>query len=194
VARDRAARPGAKPWRLFVAIEVPDAAKHVVSRATEELRTEFPKARWVPVENWHVTMKFLGATYPRLVAWARSRLAWVAEGSAPFETSVTGMGTFPSAARARVLWAGLDDASGRMARLAAVVDDALAKEFRPEARAFTAHLTVARSDPPMRLPAAVGDLRVASDPFTVEELVLFRSHLRRPAPVYEPIERFPLEG
>jgi len=69
----------------------------------------------------------------------------------------------------------------------------MAKEFEPEKRAFTAHLTVARFDPPVSLEKqeiAVTD--VASEPFAVERLVLYRSHLRRPAPIYEPVGEFAL--
>jgi 2'-5' RNA ligase len=33
---------------------------------------------------------------------------------------------------------------------------------------------------------------VASDPFPLEHIVLYRSHLRRPHPIYEPVEAFRL--
>ena len=64
------------------------------------------------------------------------------------------------------------------------------REFAPEKRAFTPHLTLARFDPP----APLDPLEVAfeSEPFEIDRIVLFRSHLRRPAPVYEPLGIFPL--
>ena len=194
MARDRAARPEAKPLRLFVAVTIPAAAGADVDAAVAPWRAAFPRARWVPPENRHVTLKFLGRTYPRLLDWVPERLGEVARGVAPFTTCVAGLGCFPSPVRARVLWAGLEDAQGRLAGLAGAVDDALAREFEPERRAFAAHLTVARSDPPLRLPEDFGTAPLRSDPFEVREIVLFRSHLRRPAPVYEPIGRFPLVG
>jgi 2'-5' RNA ligase len=91
-----------------------------------------------------------------------------------------------------VLWAGLDDHEGRMAALAADLEGALAKEFEPEKRAFTAHLTVARFDPPVPLGEEVAAADVASETFAVGRLVLYRSHLRRPAPIYEPVGEFAL--
>ena len=69
MGRDRAARPEAKPLRLFVAIEIPEEVKDDVEAAFAPWREAFPKARWVPRENQHVTMKFLGRTWPRLVDW-----------------------------------------------------------------------------------------------------------------------------
>src|SRR5581483_11480415 len=94
--------------------------------------------------------------------------------------------------RARVLWAALDDSQGRMSAIAAELERALAAEFPPERRAFTPHLTVARFDPPVELGAVSVRARTpASEPFRVDRIVLFRSHLRRPAPIYEAVDRFP---
>jgi RNA 2',3'-cyclic 3'-phosphodiesterase len=191
VARDRAPRPEAPPLRLFVAIEIPQGAKDAVAEAFEPLRAEYPKARWAPQENWHVTVKFLGATYPRLLEWVVARLGAVAADAAVLRTRVSGIGCFPAPGRARVLWAGLDDGPGRITELALGVDAALSKEFKPETRPFSAHLTVARSDPPLRLPETFAETALATEMFTVGELVLFRSHLQRPAPRYEAVSRFP---
>jgi 2'-5' RNA ligase len=190
MARDRASRPEAKPLRLFAAVEIPEEIRGALAEAVAPVRERFPKARWVPIQNQHVTMKFLGSTYPRLVEWVTETVSSVAREHEPLDTRVEGLGAFPNARRARVLWAGLDDDERRLARLAASLDEALAKEFAPEQRAFTPHLTVARFDPP----AGLEPLEVAfeSEPFQIDRLVLFRSHLRRPAPVYEPIGLFPL--
>ena len=176
--------------RLFVAFEVPEEVRTGLCRALEPLRERFPKARWVPKRNQHVTVKFLGSTYPRLVEWVHSTAAEVATAHEAFETRVANLGTFPNARRTRVLWAGLDDPNARAATIAASLDRALAREFKLEQRPFTPHLTVARFEPP----AALDPVEVAfeSGAFAVDHLVLFRSHLRRPAPVYEPLATFRL--
>jgi 2'-5' RNA ligase len=192
VARDRASRPEAKAQRLFVAVPIPDPAAGAVDAAIEPWRTAFPNARWVPRSNWHVTLRFIGWSYPRLVPWVTDRLAAVAAVTSRFETRLRGLGAFPTARRARVLWAGLDDSSGELTMLAGAVSDALTREFPPEARAFSAHLTVARSDPPLALPPAFLETPLESEPFPVDTVVLMRSHVRRPAPVYEPVATLPL--
>jgi len=192
MARDRASRPEAKPLRLFVAFEVPEAVRSDLARAVEPLRERFPKARWVPEPNQHVTVKFLGSTYPRLLEWVTWTVGEVAATNAPFETRVAGLGAFPNARRARVLWAGLDDAGSRSAAIAGALDEALAREFKVEKRAFTPHLTVARFDPPVGVD--LEDVGFESEAFGVDRVVLFRSHLRRPAPVYEPVAAFRLAG
>jgi 2'-5' RNA ligase len=190
MARDRASRPEAKPLRLFAAVEIPEEIRGALAEAVSPLRERFPRARWVPIQNQHVTVKFLGSTYPRLVEWVTQTVSSVAREHESCETRVEGLGAFPNARRSRVLWAGLADAQRRLARVAASLDEALAKEFAPEQRAFTPHLTVARFDPPVGLEPL--EVAFDSEPFEIDRLVLFRSHLRRPAPVYEPIGSFPL--
>jgi len=116
----------------------------------------------------------------------------VAAEHSPFETQIAELGSFPSARRARVLWAGLDDRAGRCAQLALALDHAFAREFKPENRAFRPHLTVARSEPPLAIPKEFAATNVPGRPFVVEGLTLFRSHLQRPAPRYEALASFPL--
>ena len=194
MARDRASRPEAASRRLFVAVEIPDEVKLVVDEVVEPWRLAFPRARWVPPVNWHVTLKFLGATWPRLHPWVLGAVQGVAASHVPVRVRLHGLGAFPSVGRARVVWAGIDDQAGALGSIAADLNTALAKEFRAEMRAFHPHLTVARSDPPLGLPREYGASPLLTEAFSVERLVVFQSHLRRPAPRYEPISVFPLGG
>jgi len=192
MGRDRTARPEAKPLRLFVAVEIPEQVKDLVEEAFAPWRERFPRARWAPRENWHITLKFLGRTWPRLGDWVPKQVEAAGREIEPFRTRVTGVGGFPTPGRARVLWAGLDDEDGRVSALATGVEGVLLDEFPAEKRAFHPHLTVARSDPPVKLPPEFIETPLLTEEWEVDHVVLFRSHLRRPAPVYEPLARFPL--
>ena len=191
MARDRASRPEAKPLRLFVAFDIPEDIRDAVESAVAPWRKRYPRAKWVPKPNQHVTLKFLGTTWPRLVEWVRDGIGQAARANKHARTRVTGLGAFPNERRGRVLWTRLDDDDHRLARIAASLDEGLSREFAPEKRAFTPHLTVARFDPPVTLEGLEGVL-LGSEPFDVDRIVLYRSHLRRPAPVYEPFATFPL--
>src|SRR5581483_10950021 len=109
-----AGRSEARPLRLFVAFEIPEPVRELVGDAVAPIRELHPRARWVPAENQHVTLKFLGATWPRLLRWVTEAVEGVARASEPFSSRVEGLGAFPSWRRARVLWAALDDSQGRM--------------------------------------------------------------------------------
>jgi RNA 2',3'-cyclic 3'-phosphodiesterase len=194
VAHDSASRPEAKPLRLFIAFEIGDAARRAIESATTQWRQRLETARWSPPANWHVTLKFLGSTWPRLGEKVSESSAEVASATAAFETGVNGFGGFPSASKARVLWVGLDDAGGSAAALVRRLDEALKPDFPVEKRAYHAHVTVARAEPPVVVPQELTMIGSIGPRFTVERIVLFRSHLRRPAPEYEPLQAFRLGG
>jgi 2'-5' RNA ligase len=194
MARDRAGRTEAKSLRLFVAFDVSAEAADAVERAIEPWRSVFERARWVPRENWHVTLKFLGQTWPRLERWVHQRVGASAATCGPVSIRLTGLGSFPSKGRGRVLWAGVEDRDGGLVRIVAALDGELEREFRPESRGFSPHLTVARSEPPLRVPATFATTPLEPVAFTVDRIVVFRSHLARPAPRYEPLSSFPLTG
>jgi 2'-5' RNA ligase len=197
MARDRAARPEAKPLRLFVAVDVPDRVKSDLAAAVKPYRDRIPGARWTRSDGWHVTLKFLGTTWPRLLEEVQAAVGAASRGSDGFETRLTQLGVFPSPGRARVVWAGFEDPEGRFAALVKELDELLVEHFVPEKRAFTPHLTVARLNPPRNIrefaPELVGTT-VVSEPFAVDRLVLYRSHLSPKGATYEPLLESPLRS
>jgi 2'-5' RNA ligase len=184
---------GARPRRLFVAVEVPPAACRAVEEAVEPWRTAFPRARWVSRERWHVTLKFLGPVSPAGLEQVSRAVAEVAATTAPFTTSLASLGAFPSTRRARVLWAGLDDPEGGMGDLARALDASLSPAFPREHRAFHPHLTVARCDPPLALPAGFTATQIEAAPFRIERVVVVES-ITGPRPRYEPVAAADLDG
>jgi RNA 2',3'-cyclic 3'-phosphodiesterase len=190
MARDRASRPEAKPLRLFVAVDVPARVKSDLASAVKPYRDRISGARWTRSDGWHVTLKFLGATWPRLLDEVHAAVEAAARGAVGFETRLTQLGVFPSPGRARVVWVGLEDPEGRFAALVKKLDELLVENFVPEKRAFTPHLTVARLNPPRNIREFAPDLvgtTVVSEPFPVDRLVLYRSHLSPKGATYEPL-------
>jgi RNA 2',3'-cyclic 3'-phosphodiesterase len=184
----------ARPLRLFAAVEIPARARSEAEKAVAPWRERLPTARWVKPENWHVTVKFMGRTYPSLVDRVNEAVEASARRVRPFKLRLDGLGVFPRPSKARVFWVGLDDEGG-LTKLASALDDELRRDFPPEKRGFTPHLTVARLNPPA--PVDEEELKrskLDSFPFGVGELVLFRSHLSPKGARYEPLARFPLRG
>jgi 2'-5' RNA ligase len=164
-----------RPLRLFVAVDPSEEARDAVASAITPWRGAVPEARWTDRAAWHVTLRFLGGTAPDLV-----------------EARLDRLGTFPARGPARVLWAGIEDRSGRLARLALAVDAALTSLFEPERRPLHPHLTVARLDPPRRVPEALTSTEVEPVTFTVDRVCLYRSHLGGGPPRYELLAAAPL--
>lgn len=178
--------------RLFLAVEVPRSAKGVVTAAIRPWREAFPNARWVPPERWHVTLKFLGWTPARLATWVEETVGGFVGAHPPVTTRVRGLGAFPSTGRGRVLWAGIDDPANDLAALVADLETGLGEKFRAEMRRFHPHLTVARSEPPLRLPESYAATPLTSEAFVADRVVLFRSHVQGRTTRYEPLRTFSL--
>jgi RNA 2',3'-cyclic 3'-phosphodiesterase len=181
-----------KPLRLFVAASVPEEELARIDAATKDLRDRLIGGRWAPIENQHVTLKFLGRTAPAGLADVAAVIEGVATRHRPAELSVDGLGVFPSVRRARVLWAGLRDDAGLLKSIA----DELAREFVPlgyksEKRGFTPHLTLARFRDPVPVEAARLELAEGA-PFTVAKVDLYRSHLSPKGAKYEVLRSFEL--
>jgi 2'-5' RNA ligase len=181
--------------RLFVAISVPDEVRDRIDHEAAPLKERWPRARWIPVENQHVTLKFLGWTPSDRLEAVSEAIQIVARSHGPSDVSVTGLGAFPSERRVRVLWVGLDDPGSLLTRLASDLEKAFDPLGYPaEGRAFTPHLTLARFKVPERPKEPLPELQGGWEPFPVERLELYRSRLHPKGARYEMMEPFDLTG
>jgi 2'-5' RNA ligase len=195
--------PAPKNHRLFVALEPTEAVRRRIAAAVAALRKAGGRAasdvRWLPPENVHLTLQFLGAVPHARVADVTAAVAACAAAAGPLSLEVRGAGGFPNARRARVVWLGL---GGDVAALAALVQE-LGRRlaplgFAPEERPFSPHLTVGRAREARGSPGLAGALaEVAQEDgiaWRAGELVLFESHLSPQGARYEPVARPPLGG
>ena len=182
--------------RLFVAARIPDDRLDLLDAALEPLRAKLTNARWVPVDNQHLTLKFLGWSPVDLLDGVSATCTMVAAGRPGGRLALTDLGAFPSKTRIRVLWVGIDDPSGVLGALAADLERAFEPlGFPSEGRAYTPHLTVARFKLPVPLKSGFPSLlgpSIAS--FELDEITLFRSHLSPKGARYEAIGVFPLRS
>lgn len=179
--------------RLFVAVDIPESVLVAVDDAIAPYRDLVPGARWAPRANQHLTLKFLGS----VEATRRAEIATVCrrggdEVSAG-EISISDFGAFPSARRARVLWAGVNDPDQTLVTLARYLDGGFAPlGFEIERRAYTPHLTLARFKVPSDVRELVDAASYASGTVVVEEFHLYRSKLSPKGARYEVLESFGL--
>src|SRR5262245_36382950 len=187
--------------RCFVAIDPPADVRAAIAEVQRRLRASAGAAdvRWVDAAVVHLTLKFLGEVAEARVPAITESLRVVAAPAAPLALALGGLGAFPTARRARVVWIGITAGAVDLARLAGGVDQALAGlGFVPDARPFNAHLTVGRVRSPRGIGRLAGAIEAAPrdeiGAWTVREVVLYRSHLRPTGAVYEAMARLPLAG
>ncbi len=177
------AAPGT--YRLFVAIEIPEAVQSEVGRRIELLRESLSaggKTRWVDPRGLHLTLLFLGDIAADLVPWLGQELARACAPSPTFTLALSGAGTFPPTRPARVAWVGVSSPPELIALRSAL--NAMAEEtigHPSEEGPFVPHLTIARCRDPWQRPAIATFSAAFSgaigEPFPVVEAVLVRSHL-----------------
>lgn len=150
-----------RPMRTFVALRVGPECARRMRRHAEQLEALDPALRLVEREDLHLTLHFLGGT-PDDDVWKVSKaLTAIGRTHPPLELEYVGLGAFPVAERARVVWAGVREVSGTEGRLAALVGavgEALGDlGYPPERRGHHAHVTLGRlrSRPRGELVAAV---------------------------------------
>lgn len=173
--------------RLFFALALPVEVRAELAAFQARARA-VAKGSWPAPENLHLTLAFLGdqpeGALPRLMEVGQR----VAAGHGVLHLRTAGLGGFPRASRARVLWLGLE-AEPRLQLLAARLREGLRHEgFDPDDKPFTAHLTLARLATPTDIAAfGAGPQGMG---FEARELTLFRSHLGSGAH-YEKLGVFP---
>ncbi len=196
--------PGNPPMpfqRLFIAIAVPPAVRREIGRALGKMRRNAPPGavRWTRTEQFHVTIKFLGDVPASQVPAVEQSVSEVCAGFPAIHLSAHGVGFFPGEQKPRVVWAGVDDDNGQLARLHRLLEDALrfvAPAEKPEK--FAGHITLGRFKPGHhsaieQLREIAGELRGRHfGGWQAETVELVRSELASDGAVHTPVRSFPL--
>lgn len=189
----------AESWRIFAALELPQQTRGRLLSHIDKLRDLAPdvRASWSRESNLHLTLKFLGETPPQLVGKFDSAIARTVSVIPPFQILVAGSGVFPRPRDPRVLWIGVSDPSGLLAKLHTQLEAESEQEgFVREARPFHPHLTLARiraQQGARELARAHQDLQFAAEEINVSEVVLIRSELSSAGSRYTTISKHALQ-
>lgn len=192
--------------RLFVAAPAPTEVLHETVRAERFLRARLPtvRARFVPVEQRHLTLAFLGEVAEAMVDAVAEAVGAAAQRTRPFTLRTGGLGAFPDARRARVLWLGLDGAGGAGAAAATLAASLVAGlppqlDVRADAGPFVPHVTLARVKGFARGPgtphdrtelaATLAAYDAAAVAWPVTEVVLYASELRAEGALHRALTR-----
>jgi RNA 2',3'-cyclic 3'-phosphodiesterase len=131
--------------RTFIAVEIPAEIQQKIHRETSNLHKAIDSlVRWVPPQNMHLTLKFLGDVSPNSVEFIRQMLRTEADKIPCFDIHLAGLGAFPNLKRPRVLYIGIQ-APAALDVLARGIEAASRRlGYEPEERPFSAHLTLGR--------------------------------------------------
>lgn len=178
--------------RLFCALALPSG----LCDRLIALGGGLPGARWVPEENLHLTLRFVGEVPEPSFDDIAVALSGI---NAPaFDLTVMDVGHFERAHRPTMLWAGVQP-NVHLTQLHDRIESALRRiGLKAEDHKFHPHITLARLDDTVALERVAGFIRANSlfraAPFRVDQFVLFSSVLGRSGPTYHAEVEFPLAG
>ena len=184
--------------RSFMAVELTPEHSRAIARISRQMAEQWPEYRWVDPRNMHLTLNFLGNVadekIPRVCEIMRETLA----AHAAFTFDIQGLGAFPKNSRPRVIWIGVGEGKSALSKIYYDLADNL-DELRLERdrKAFRPHITLGRIRDRQRWPDSMIE-HLDSNPamelgqVSVDEIVLFSSHLEKTGPIYTAMDRVPL--
>jgi 2'-5' RNA ligase len=175
--------------RLFLGLPIQDS----VSQHLHQLCEPLQGCRWLPEEQWHLTLCFLGELEEDWIE-DLSR-AFEDEEIPPIEISIHRLGTFNRHGAPRVLWAAVEENPALYKWQKNIRQRLQSLGLTCESKAFQPHITLGRlQEQPS--PQALSKLLEKSNAIgpvgmELEEMVLYRSTLTPDGAQYEVVQRFP---
>jgi 2'-5' RNA ligase len=188
--------------RAFIAVELPQQTRAAIERQAARLRQSLggDLIRWVPVENMHLTLKFLGDVVDTHLNFLKQMISQTAESHPPFDLQVGGLGCFPNLRAPRVIWVGIHAPPVLSALQKNIEAGAARLGYEKEERAFSPHLTLGRArqnanpaDLP-RIRAALNSIQLGGmETARIESIHLFKSDLTPKGSIYTKLFSAPLK-
>lgn len=182
--------------RCFIAIDMPEDIKNSIANVVEQADHKSKSIRWVPSENIHLTLKFLGEVKESLIAEIEKRIAAVCMRHSIFNIGIRSVGAFPNLKYPNILWVGID-ASKELRDLFDAIEESLSElGFEKESRQFSPHITIARIKDKKEIDLTMKTLSSFKDTFfgivNVKEILLMKSILKPTGAQYSKISTFML--
>ena len=133
-------------FRAFIAIDMSTEVLRRIDETSAELQSRLGAlpVRWIPADNVHLTLKFLGDVSVTFIDRLSEIIDRAAAGYDGFEISVGSIGVFPNPRRPRVIWLGVE-APPVLTSIQRIIDQETTRlGYENKDQAFTPHLTIGR--------------------------------------------------
>lgn len=168
--------------RAFIALELPDEFRGEVAAVSRLLAQQCP-GHFMPYENFHVTLAFLGEIDEAQSSLAVAALESACAGVAPVTLVSNGLGKFGRSSDA-TLWLGLEQTPALEHLATSVRNSLAARDLTYDEKPFRAHITLGRR---VRLPRGPLPDLPFPEPAQATRVTLFKSTLDSTGATYKPL-------
>jgi 2'-5' RNA ligase len=182
--------------RAFIAIEIDPGVRAALSRAQAKLKRSGAHVSWVPEDNLHISLVFLGDVPVATVELLSDAINSISASRQSFQCNIENVGSFGRPASPRVIWAGVRP-NELLANLQHQVSQCVRQAgITLEDRPYKAHVTLGRvrsSRGRLQLVDAmssIGDISFGT--MTVSCVVIMRSILGDVGATYRVLHACPL--
>ncbi|MBI1869739.1 MAG: RNA 2',3'-cyclic phosphodiesterase [Chlamydiae bacterium] len=179
--------------RLFIAIELPQTLQNEIAHFIEPLRKQVRGARWIPLQNLHLTLKFLGEVPEIDILKIKNCMEEVIreENFQPFKLQFSKIGGFPTLKSPRVIWLGVSIGEEVLSKITSSLEGSLELLGYPKKdRPYQAHLSLGKvKDPKQFWGVEKFELihKTSFAGFSVGVISLLQSFLGRDGASYEKV-------
>jgi 2'-5' RNA ligase len=187
--------------RSFIAIEIPTPVCDAIQKQTARLRQVLGNdiIRWIPTQNMHLTLKFLGDIATSHLDFLKQLLVREADSHPQFNLQLGGLGSFPTSRQPRLLWIGIHTPAELASLQKSIEAGTTRLGYDQEERAFSPHLSIGRVRQNVS-PLDLQKIRVALDTIQlgnigiarVDSIHLFKSDLQPSGSIYTKLFSAPL--
>ena len=186
--------------RTFIALEIDKKIKKRIVEVQDRIKqTNSLKGKWVPKENLHLTLKFLGDTKLKFIEQIKDKIKEYSEDEHAMSYSLTHIGAFPNEKFARIIWAGIEGDNSQIINLARKLEEALFEfGFKKEKRDFKTHITFCRTKQILDhngFRTTLEEINKSFQPieFIINKIILFESNLTPTGPIYSALFNYYLK-
>jgi 2'-5' RNA ligase len=131
--------------RLFIAVDTPAAVKREMALLRDDMARRTRDVRWEATGKLHCTLRFLGNVERSRLGSIEQQLELGTTGIPPLWLTYAGIGVFPDSISPHIIWIGIREKGGDLARLQERISGGLRSlGFLREERPFQPHVTLGR--------------------------------------------------
>lgn len=130
--------------RVFISIEFSKEIKEYMYRVQQDIKSSVTKGNFSNIENFHVTLKFIGEKSEDEILYLKEAMERTASGAVPFKLHTGKIGYFQKGNN-KILWLGFTKEENLLESLFLNLERELEKiGVAKEAKPFSPHITLLR--------------------------------------------------